>query len=163
MHCLIIMTSDTNTIFFQSLYLYFHYLVYWFLPFGAYEHSPSSWWWLLLLLLRPLGNTCFHGIGGPREKYEINTCCSPNCSYSNNCIYLLLWMEKETATHSGVLAWRIPGTGEPGGLSSMGSHRVGHEWSDLAAAILWNSMIEVQLLFVLYTFFKIQDEIIFKT
>ena len=38
------------------------------------------------------------------------------------------------ASHSGVLAWRIPGTGEPGGLSSMGSHRVGHDWSDLAAA-----------------------------
>ena len=38
------------------------------------------------------------------------------------------------ATHSSVLAWRIPGMGEPGGLPSMGSHRVGHEWSDLAAA-----------------------------
>ena len=38
------------------------------------------------------------------------------------------------ATHSSVLAWRIPGTGEPGGLSSMGSHRVGHDSSDLAAA-----------------------------
>ena len=38
------------------------------------------------------------------------------------------------ATHSTVLAWRIPGTGEPGGLPSMGSHRVGHDWSNLAAA-----------------------------
>jgi len=38
------------------------------------------------------------------------------------------------ATHSSVLAWRIPGTVEPGGLPSMGSHRVGHDWSDLAAA-----------------------------
>ena len=38
------------------------------------------------------------------------------------------------ATHSSVLAWRIPGTGEPGGLPSTGSHRVGHDWSDLAAA-----------------------------
>ena len=37
-------------------------------------------------------------------------------------------------THSSVLAWRIPGTGEPGGLPSMGSHRVGHDWSNLAAA-----------------------------
>ena len=44
-------------------------------------------------------------------------------------------LEKEMATHSGVLAWRIPGTGEPGGLPSLGSHRVGHDWSDLAAAI----------------------------
>ena len=43
-------------------------------------------------------------------------------------------LEKEMATHSSVLAWRIPETGEPGGLPSMGSHRVGHDWSDLAAA-----------------------------
>ena len=42
-------------------------------------------------------------------------------------------LEKEMATHSSVLAWRIPGMGEPGGLPSMGSHRVGHDWSDLAA------------------------------
>ena len=43
-------------------------------------------------------------------------------------------LQKEMATHSSVLAWRIPGMGEPGGLPSMGSHRVGHDWSDLAAA-----------------------------
>ena len=42
------------------------------------------------------------------------------------------------ATHSSVLAWRIPGTGEPGGLPSMGSHRVRHNWSDLAVAIISN-------------------------
>ena len=36
-------------------------------------------------------------------------------------------LEKEMATHTSVLAWRIPGTGEPGGLPSMGSHRVGHD------------------------------------
>ena len=45
-------------------------------------------------------------------------------------------LEKEMATHSSVLAWRIPGTGEPGGLPSMGSHRVGHDWSDLAAVFI---------------------------
>ena len=43
-------------------------------------------------------------------------------------------LEKEMATHSSVLPWRIPGTEEPSGLPSMGSHRVGHNWSDLAAA-----------------------------
>jgi len=43
-------------------------------------------------------------------------------------------MEKEMATHSSVLAWRIPGTEDLGGLPSMGLHRVGHSWSDLAAA-----------------------------
>ena len=43
-------------------------------------------------------------------------------------------LEKEMATHSSVLAWRIPGMGEPDGLPSMGSHRVRHDWSDAAAA-----------------------------
>ena len=43
-------------------------------------------------------------------------------------------LEKEMATLSSILAWRIPGTGEPGGLSCMGLHRVGPHWSDLAAA-----------------------------
>ena len=43
-------------------------------------------------------------------------------------------LEKEMATHSSVLAWRTAGTGKPGGLPSMGSHRVGHDWGDLAAA-----------------------------
>ena len=43
-------------------------------------------------------------------------------------------LEKEMATHSSVLAWRIPGVGEPGGLPSMGLHRVGHNRSNLAAA-----------------------------
>ena len=44
-------------------------------------------------------------------------------------------LEKEMATHSSVLAWRISGTGEPVGLPSMGLHRVGHDWSDLAVAV----------------------------
>ena len=43
-------------------------------------------------------------------------------------------LEKEMATHSSVLVWRIPGTGEPGGLPSVGLHRVGHDGSNLAAA-----------------------------
>ena len=45
-------------------------------------------------------------------------------------------LEKEMATHSSVLAWRIPGTREPGGLPSTGSHRVKYDQSDLAAAAL---------------------------
>ena len=45
------------------------------------------------------------------------------------------------ATHSSVLAWRIPGTGEPGGLPSMESHRVEHDWSNLAAAAALSSRI----------------------
>ena len=46
-------------------------------------------------------------------------------------------LKKEMATHSSILAWRIPETGKPGGLLSMGSHRVRHDWSDLAAAAGW--------------------------
>ena len=45
------------------------------------------------------------------------------------------------ATHSNVLVWRIPGTEEPGGLPSVGSHRVGHDWSDLAAAAAKNNLL----------------------
>ena len=44
------------------------------------------------------------------------------------------YSEKAMATHSSVLAWRIPGTAEPGRLPSTGSHRIGHDGSDLAAA-----------------------------
>ena len=70
-------------------------------------------------------------------------------------------LEKEMATHSGILAWRIPGMGEPGGLPSMGSHRVGHDWSDLAAAVaaarltnsclLWMSVSSVQFFLTLHS------------
>ena len=52
-------------------------------------------------------------------------------------------LEKEMATHSSGLAWRIPGMGEPGGLPSLGLHGVGHDWSDLAAAAAW--LIHVEL------------------
>ena len=51
-------------------------------------------------------------------------------------------LEKEMATHSSILAWRIPGTEEPGGLLSMGSHRVGYDWSDLAVYIyIWSEIL----------------------
>ena len=55
-------------------------------------------------------------------------------------------LEKEMATHSSVLAWRIPGMGEPSGLLSMGLHRVGHDWSDLAAAVAATHISELILL-----------------
>ena len=53
------------------------------------------------------------------------------------------------ATHSSVLAWRIPGTAEPGGLPSMGSHRVWHDWSDLAAAAACVSTADTTYLYQL--------------
>ena len=47
-------------------------------------------------------------------------------------------LEKEMTTHSSVLAWRIPGMEKPGGLPSMGLHRIGHDWSDLAVAAIYD-------------------------
>ena len=64
-----------------------------------------------------------HGVAGSRTRLSDFT--------FTFCFHAL---EREMATHSSVLAWGIPGIGEPGGLPSMGSHRVGHNWSDLAAA-----------------------------
>ena len=58
----------------------------------------------------------------------------PTSSPPHSLSYKWFWLEKEVSTQSWVLAWRIPGMGEPGGLPSMGSHRVGYDWSDLAAA-----------------------------
>ena len=65
--------------------------------------------------------------------------------------------EKEMAPHPSILAWRIPGTEEPGGLPSMRSHRVGHNWSDLAAVAAaaggygsYNSIIEFQVNFCVW-------------
>ena len=54
-------------------------------------------------------------------------------------------LEKAMATHSSVLGWRIPGTGHPGGLLSMALHRVGHDWSDSAAAALVHRVIILEL------------------
>ena len=58
-------------------------------------------------------------------------------------------LEEEMATHSSVLAWRIPGMGEPGGLPSMGSHRVRHDWRDLAAAATSFPLLHWTLLYVM--------------
>ena len=58
-------------------------------------------------------------------------------------------LEKEMATHSSVLAWRIPGTGEPGGLLSMGSHRVGHNWSELTAAAEQGTQLMICMIYLL--------------
>ena len=65
------------------------------------------------------------------------------CKLSGVASVLFHALEKEMATHSSVLAWRIPGTGEPGGLPSLGSHRVRHDWSDLAAVAAAASVLKV--------------------
>ena len=62
--------------------------------------------------------------------------------------------EKEMATHSSVLAWRIPGMGEPGGLPSMGSQRVRHDWSDSAATAAAAALFVVQLSHPMHDYWK---------
>ena len=64
-------------------------------------------------------------------------------------------LEKEMATYSSVLAWRIPGTGEPGGLLSMGSHRVGHDWRDLVVVVVVKFM-ETYILILYSPFLLVQ-------
>ena len=81
---------------------------------GSCLENPRDWgaWW-----------TAVHGVAKSRTRLSDFTFTFHFDS-----------LEKEMATHSSVLAWRIPGTAEPGVLPFMGLHRVGHDWSDLAAA-----------------------------
>ena len=65
--------------------------------------------------------------------------------------------EKEMATHSSILAWRIPGTEEPSGLPSVGSHRVRHDWSNLAAAaVIGHLFPPMQIWFYSFLFLFLQ-------
>ena len=98
-------------------------------------------WWNLCLYPRkgngsPLQYSCLenptHGGAWWAAVHRVSKSCTRLSDFTFTFHFHAL--KKEMATHSSVLAWRIPGTGEPGGLSSMGSHRVGHDWSDLAAA-----------------------------
>ena len=71
-----------------------------------------------------------------------------------------LGLEEEMATHSSVLPWRIPGAGEPGGLPSMGSHRVGHDWSSSSSrssssSSIWNRRHFKLYLYPLNSFFNL--------
>ena len=87
--------------------------------------SHKTWVWPLTLL---------HGerkCKRPDKRWAFPLSFFPEDLFIYGCVWSL---EKAMATHSSVVAWRIPGTGEPGGLPSMGSHIVGHDWSGLAAA-----------------------------
>jgi len=111
----------------------------------------STAWWLLLLTLNifpyifgegngtPLQYSCLENpMDGGAWKAAVHGVSESRTRLSNfTFTFHFHTLEKEMATHSSVLAWRIPGTGEPGGLSSMESHRVGHDWSNLAAAALY--------------------------
>ena len=76
----------------------------------------------------------YHYTSTKVTKVKVGQWCPTLCDSMDYIVHGILqarkleWVaEKEMATHSSVLAWRIPGTGEPGGLPSMGSHRVGHD------------------------------------
>ena len=98
--------------------------MWWLLPYSVLENLISFDTWCL-----------FHG--NVKVSFHTESCFNQAESALQFQHYLLarfFKMEKEVATHSSVLAWRIPGIREPSGLPSMGSHRVGHDWRDLAAA-----------------------------
>ena len=100
----------------QSAYLYIEIHLY-----GERPYNPAVW----LVGIYPEKNIIWK-----------DTCTAVFIAAVFTVAYVFInrGMEKEMATHSSVLAWRIPGMGEPGGLLSMGSKRVRHDWSDLAAA-----------------------------
>ena len=125
---------------------------------GSQEKSPLTFLWSLthpvsflilqrqfsspffILLLFPVSQTLPFGHTDTLfKKYlELLDCVLLFFKYASTLpiwIRLALDLEKEMAAHSSTLAWRIPGTREPDGLPSLGSHKVGHDWSDLAAAV----------------------------
>ena len=95
--------------------------------------SPKDFYASVSLLLSPIQGYCYHL--SKFHIYPLVYCIGdfPDGSDGKVSVYIvrdLGWedsLEKEMAIHSSVLAWRIPGMGEPGGLPSMGSHRVGHD------------------------------------
>ena len=93
-----------------------HFYPYCYLCPSCLENpmDGGAWW------------TTVHGVAGSRTRLSDFTF-----------TFHFHALEKEMATHSSVLALRILGMGEPGGLPSVGSQRVGHDWSDLAAAAAW--------------------------
>ena len=104
-----------------SLFYFFRSMYKWYLEKAMAPHSSSlAWkiraWWAAV-----------HGVAKGRTWLSDFTF-----------TFHFHALEKEIATHSSVLAWRIPGTGEPGWLTSMGSHRVWHNWSNLAAAVAYS-------------------------
>jgi len=88
--------------------------------------------WSKCSFLGPTPNRCIRNSQGRAQELGFHKI--PGDS-ELKCENLVNALEKEMATHSSILAWRIPGTEEPGGLLSLGLLRVGHDRSDLAAAV----------------------------
>ena len=116
-----------------ALYAFMHYLV-------SFPSAFSISWTVVLLIQRrqwhPIPVLLPGKSHGRRDWWAAVHGVAKSQTRLSDFTFTFLFpaLEKEMATHSSVLAWRIPGTGESGGLSSMGSHRVVHDWSDLAAA-----------------------------
>ena len=94
-----------------------------------------------ILFFFPLFHWSHFGVIKPDLETMLDGCCRPQTT-TGNCMSLL---EKEMALHSSSLAWRIPWTEEPGGLQSMGSHRVRHNWSNFAHTLARMSLYCVQM------------------
>ena len=103
----------TASSFVQDAIIPFFYLKFFLLKYCCLENpmNGGAWW------------AAVHGVAKSRTRLS-----------SFTFTFHFHALEKEMATHFSVLAWRIPGKGEPCGLPCMGSHKVGHNWSDLAAA-----------------------------
>ena len=106
----------------QAILLYFHNIISSAIHFGEGNGTPLQYSCLENPMDRGAWKAAVHGVAEGR-------------TWLNDFTFTFHFhaLEKEMATHSSVLAWRIPGTGEPGGLPSLGSHRVGHDWNDLAS------------------------------
>ena len=114
-----------------------------FLSRPGYDYKIMSDWLLLFLnkpenLLR-IPSSLERALKLLPENYLLDQSANPtrqSVTLWSHSMKLWLTTEKAMAAHPSTLAWRIPWTEEPGRLQSMGSHRVGHDWSDLAAAVL---------------------------
>ena len=109
----------------SSLLLHWHLCIILCFPFTA--------WYIFITLSYPLQHSCLENPVHSGAWWAAVHRAAQSRTWLKwlACMHAL---EKEMAPHSSILAWRIPGTEEPGGLLSMGSHRVRHDWSDLAAA-----------------------------
>ena len=108
---------------------------------AAWNQQDSQWCHRAPDIRSVFTITCTHTLA-PRPRFQrlffqsiLRATCITSRFGIDRISHCWYWhLEKEMATHSSILAWRIPGTEEPGGLPSVGSHRVGHYWHDLAAA-----------------------------
>ena len=115
------------------------YLQFYFLVFNLLQYCLCSMFQFVFFFFYTNGTPLQIFLPGKSQGWRSLVGCSPWGHQESDTTERLPFhfhaLEKEMATHSSVLSWRIPGMGEPGGLPSLGSHRVGRDWSDLAAGM----------------------------